>query len=147
MFLLIHVAIEYHLPVIEFTFHYVSTYTRGYFLRPKENNWFTFHYVSTYTSCIGKKATDPSIFTFHYVSTYTLHIHIPVWLLCLFTFHYVSTYTMLISPQEELYLYLHSTMFLLILFWLPLLPQMWEIYIPLCFYLYYGCHYALGLMI
>ena len=53
-----------------------------------------------------------------------------------FTFHYVSTYTIAISYRIQFALYLHSTMFLLILTGVSLDQALRHIYIPLCFYLY-----------
>ena len=54
-----------------------------------------------------------------------------------FTFHYVSTYTGPGRGSACNCLDLHSTMFLLILALLSLIPRTDYIYIPLCFYLYH----------
>ena len=102
---------------------------------------FTFHYVSTYTVRLEAWSRGLSKFTFHYVSTYTvpinairqdcLNLHSTMFLLILctqtrgsicshrFTFHYVSTYTKSADHPVDVIL---------------------VIYIPLCFYLYFVVH-------
>ena len=159
MFLLIQYLIQRAISVYEFTFHYVSTYTKPETGTSGIYHVFTFHYVSTYTIPTGGTVGAISLFTFHYVSTYTAarqentgrmsKIYIP---LCFylyrtqlfysdhppaFTFHYVSTYTRRSVGGCVSDFNLHSTMFLLIreLFGdVQRIPR--SIYIPLCFYLY-----------
>ena len=76
-------------------------------------------------------------FTFHYVSTYTgtkilwaltEHIYIP---LCFYLYNKKSYHVLHLH-------YLHSTMFLLILYLAEICRYSYFIYIPLCFYLYDG---------
>ena len=97
---------------------------------------FTFHYVSTYTRDGSVNSTLSCSFTFHYVSTYTLFayrleiltrsIYIP---LC---FYLYNLFPVSFYPSTDL----HSTMFLLIPIYSPCLFIPQQIYIPLCFYLY-----------
>ena len=142
-----------------FTFHYVSTYTLSHRLWNSRCNVFTFHYVSTYTIirlltvCQINKIYIPLCFylyedeerdsffyfqfTFHYVSTYTIPICLDTAAIPAFTFHYVSTYTRSVSGDALPVSDLHSTMFLLILRIRLLFHEFDQIYIPLCFYLYW----------
>ena len=136
MFLLIHNGTDesgscgcIYIPLCFYLYYYIYATSGGW-------SKFTFHYVSTYTQIAGIVLTVKTEFTFHYVSTYT----------CI-----------LLLPCNHL-LYLHSTMFLLILSsrTMRLIRDSFtfhyvstytlgiccrpihhiKIYIPLCFYLY-----------
>ena len=122
--------------LIEFTFHYVSTYTSSLPL----TNVASIYLHSTMFLLIRRHLqTGPwrSGFTFHYVSTYTISRNGRPAKRITFTFHYVSTYTDRVAPFCGCIRHLHSTMFLLILFRLALRHNKSTIYIPLCFYLYW----------
>ena len=97
---------------------------------------FTFHYVSTYTDFQFRQIPRCTSFTFHYVSTYTEACAYIAMRLREFTFHYVSTYTKVRDARAAAIEYLHSTMFLLIRIFFFYLFEKFDIYIPLCFYLY-----------
>ena len=98
---------------------------------------FTFHYASTYT----RISLAVSSFTLYLHSTMLLLILIftsaflPV--LPIFTFHYASTYTLRNVALPVPGLHLHSTMLLLILNCFHSHTLHINIYIPLCFYLYF----------
>ena len=77
--------------------------------------YFTFHYASTYTKSIKKSPFFVHNFTFHYASTYTWDNRARSVRPVSFTFHYASTYTRLVRTCAD---------------------RKWQLYIPLCFYLY-----------
>ena len=100
--------------MVEFTFHYGSTYTNNTFLFDRQFASFTFHYGSTYTLFRRFYRCVVIIFTFHYGSTYTEPYHL--W--CQILHHLHSTMVLLIlrffMEIHMPHFNLHSTMVLLI---------------------------------
>ena len=165
--------------MIIFTFHYASTYTIGIDENAVSTTGFTFHYASTYTMpviytiyfalylhstmlllILVRLATSPHVwyiyiplcfylYQFPYTvalqQIYNLHSTMLLLILCqqlngnspnTFTFHYASTYTDRKSEgMHDGLIYIPLCFYL---YWGGLLPikSTNSIYIPLCFYLY-----------
>ena len=88
-------------------------------------------------NCLLRVFCTCSIFTFHYGSTYTGQPEVFAGIFILFTFHYGSTYTECKFCTARQWLYLHSTMVLLIQIFSFVIRFLYCIYIPLWFYLYW----------
>ena len=129
---------------------------------------FTFHYVSTYTNLLKRVICDDlnlhstmflliPVFPAGEASAFSIYIPLCFYLYggahrqqCganQFTFHYVSTYTILEICLKLGISHLHSTMFLLIHDAAEPDSPISNIYIPLCFYLYWDTRIDYGCMI
>ena len=114
-FYLYRLPIHTRLIPVQFTFHYVSTYTE----RIQEAGKSSIHLHSTMFLLIRiSDSLCPScIADLHSTMFLLIQIEIatPPWQFTGFTFHYVSTYTLRLPLRLASWIHLHSTMFLLIL--------------------------------